>query len=415
MNKIFAFLIILLFVGLLSINSVVAITVDSIEASLLTPGSDGTISLIIENNLDEDADDVSLQLQFAGLPLTPSGSSEQLVSEIDEGDKEKFSFRVRVASDARPGDYELPYTLNYKQDGSLQSRKGSLGIRISGEPELAYSLSADKPVENQQSKISLKIVNRGFADARFASVKIITGDFVLLSEEEVYLGTIDSDDFETAEFEVLFDRNQARFKAAVEYKDFENQDRIEQINLPITIYSREEALRLGIIKQNNAVLILGVKKFKNGKKLTLDNMCVQFGMDPKKEPCFYSQDWYVKEVFAAKRNLKLQWCLVSKGVQSSTRGREPARIKKSIKDGQSFPSAVLAAYTFFAYYFHTKGELLWKHDFIWCSDRDGNGDHIYVGRYYDPKGLSKKGFNVHRHLRIRSNYGLAMGINQKHI
>ncbi|MBS3139504.1 hypothetical protein J4479_00705 [Candidatus Woesearchaeota archaeon] len=258
MNKIFAFLIILLFVGLLSINSVVAITVDSIEASLLTPGSDGTISLIIENNLDEDADDVSLQLQFAGLPLTPSGSSEQLVSEIDEGDKEKFSFRVRVASDARPGDYELPYTLNYKQDGSLQSRKGSLGIRISGEPELAYSLSADKPVENQQSKISLKIVNRGFADARFASVKIITGDFVLLSEEEVYLGTIDSDDFETAEFEVLFDRNQARFKAAVEYKDFENQDRIEQINLPITIYSREEALRLGIIKQNNAVLIIGL-------------------------------------------------------------------------------------------------------------------------------------------------------------
>ncbi len=160
--------------------------------------------------------------------------------------------------------------------------------------------------------------------------------------------------------------------------------------------------------QNNAVLILGVEKFKDGKKLTISNMRARFGVNPKKEPCFYNQDWYLNESFASKSTLKPAWYLVSKSVQSGTRGKDPSRIKNQ----QAFPSAVLAVYTFFAYYFHTKGELLWKHDFIWCSDTDSNKDRIYVGRYQDPKGKSKNGFNVHRHLRIRHNYGLAPVINQ---
>ena len=163
---------------------------------------------------------------------------------------------------------------------------------------------------------------------------------------------------------------------------------------------------------NSAVLILGIEKFKNGRQMTINNMRLRFGINPKKEPCFYNQDWYFKEEFAAKQNLKPQWYLIRKSVQSNTRGKDPNKIKKSVKRSHSFPSALLAVFTFFAYYFHTKGEMLWTHDFIWCSDTDNNRDQIYVGRYHDPKGLSKKGFNIHRHLRIRNDYGLAPAINQ---
>lgn len=150
--------------------------------------------------------------------------------------------------------------------------------------------------------------------------------------------------------------------------------------------------------RKNAFLILGVQKFKNGKKMTLNNLRTRFGTNPKKEPCFYNQDWYLKEDFAAQKTLKPAWYLVSTSVQSNTRGQNPERIKRSVKNGYEFPSAVLAAFTFFTYYFYTGGGMLWKRDFIWCSDRDSNGDRIYVGRYP---------FNVHRHLRIRAWYGLA--------
>ncbi|MEK7164990.1 MAG: YdcF family protein [Patescibacteria group bacterium] len=148
-----------------------------------------------------------------------------------------------------------------------------------------------------------------------------------------------------------------------------------------------------VLKKNrhNAVLILGAK-------LTINDLRARFGINPKYKPCFYNQDWYLKEDFAAKRSLRAQWYLVSKNITSGTRGQDPGQIKKSLTRIYNFPSAVLAAFTFFAYYFHTKGEILWPHDFIWCSDKDKNGDQIYVGCYP---------FNIHRHLQIRSCYGLA--------
>ncbi len=158
------------------------------------------------------------------------------------------------------------------------------------------------------------------------------------------------------------------------------------------------------------ILILGMPKNKQGKDLTLNCMRNFFGFNPgKSEPCFYNQDWYLREKFADKINLKFQWYLVGKNVAEQTRGKNPHEIIKKLSSRESFPSAVLNAYTFFAYYFLNK-KLLWKHDFIWCSDKDKNGDRIYTGRYADPQKINKNGFNIHRHLAIRSCYGAAMQI-----
>ena len=71
---------------------------------------------------------------------------------------------------------------------------------------------------------------------------------------------------------------------------------------------------------------------------------------------------------------------------------------------EKFPSAILTSFVFFSYYLLSR-ELLWKNDFTWCSDLDNNGDQIYTGRYIDPKGINKNGFNIHRHLSIRSYHG----------
>lgn len=48
--------------------------------------------------------------------------------------------------------------------------------------------------------------------------------------------------------------------------------------------------------------------------------------------------------------------------------------------------------------------MLWKHDFVWCSDMDHNGDRIYVGKYHDISGVNKNGFSIHRHLALRECY-----------
>ncbi len=142
----------------------------------------------------------------------------------------------------------------------------------------------------------------------------------------------------------------------------------------------------------------------NMPELSLVGMRQFFGVDPTSEPCMYNQDWYLNESFA-NAPPDGRWHLVRKTVLEDARGRQPGDIEASIK-GERFPSAVTAALTFFAWYL-LQGEALWKHDFLWCSDVDHNGDRIYVGRYEDPEGINKNGFNIHRHLSLRSVHSVA--------
>lgn len=156
------------------------------------------------------------------------------------------------------------------------------------------------------------------------------------------------------------------------------------------------------------ILILGITRNRENEKLTINNMRSIFGFDSQKsEPSFYNQDWYLKEKFAQDTTMKFKWYLIKKIVNRNTRGENPEIISKNLKNKEIFPSAVLTAFTFFAYYFLNRGDILWEHDFIWCSDKDKNNDRIYTGRYIDPKKINKNGFNIHRHLSIRSCYGLA--------
>jgi hypothetical protein len=183
---------------------------------------------------------------------------------------------------------------------------------------------------------------------------------------------------------------------------------IEELPLVLNSYrpeipfSRQELIK----KKDDYLLIIGISKMNGSNPVTLNSMRAFFGASPEdSEPCFYNQDWYFNEDFV---NLPIEnkWYLVKKEIIESTRGINPKELEKTIIENQKFPSAVLCAYIFFVYFFYTKGTILWKSEYIWCSDRDHNGDQIYVGRYIDPEGVNKNGFSVHRHLSIRTNYAM---------
>lgn len=186
--------------------------------------------------------------------------------------------------------------------------------------------------------------------------------------------------------------------------DFLNINKIDSNNIPTIPFSES------ILKNNkNSILALGVNNYKDGGAVTLNSLRSLFGVDPsKKEPCFYNQDWYLSQSFANK-GLEMKWYLINKDIKVGTRGEEPGKIINTLDKTESLPKAVVTAFVFFANYLINK-EILWKEDFIWCSDLDDNGDRIYVGRYVDPLGKNKNGFNIHRHLRIRPCYGVVTEI-----
>lgn len=156
------------------------------------------------------------------------------------------------------------------------------------------------------------------------------------------------------------------------------------------------------------LLIFTPRAYADGASITLNSLREKFGTDPAaSEPCMYDQDWYVKEDFASKTALDGRWHFIRKNVLEDARAKSPEDIEGSLRIGEAFPNAVTCAFAFLAYWFVSGGEKLWKNDFVWCSDRDHNGDRIYVGRYADPAGVNKNGFNIHRHLSLRPAYSAA--------
>lgn len=246
---------------LLLVNLASALTITSVNADSLIPGGDGEIRIEVDNNLGSAVTDVSLVLNLDKVQFVSVGSSEDSINKISKDDSEVFFFKVKAANDIKPGDYQIPYTIFYTQDNAEKQKLGSIGISVDGKTDLDLSVDLENPVVGQTGKISLKIINRGFGDAKFVSVTAFPDSYTLLSDEKVYIGTISSDDFETASFDVIFKKEISTFSALLVYKDFNNKEITQTINLPITVYSQQKAIELGIIKKSNFMLYISVVVF----------------------------------------------------------------------------------------------------------------------------------------------------------
>jgi len=236
-----------------------ALIISSVDASDIAPGQESRVSIIVKNNLNQDIDDVSLSLDFTNLPLSATTSSEDTVDTINEDDKETFGFGIRADTSAKEGDYKVPYALTYRNASSIQ--RGTISLRVAAKPEVTFSVFAQNAIVGQKGKITFKIVNKGLGSAKFILVKASEEGFKILSDSEVYIGTIDSNDFDTASFDVIYNTKDPIFSAIVEYRDANNLKNTINVNLPLTVYTQEEAIKQGIIQKNNNFLYILIVVF----------------------------------------------------------------------------------------------------------------------------------------------------------
>jgi hypothetical protein len=237
----------LAFMLVLTLSLTSAMVVKSVEANNFQPGSQQDITIKIENTIGSDAKDVSLDLDLTGLPFSITSFNDN-PTEIYEDDTENYDFTIKATSSAKAGDYQIPYTINYNNNST---NKGTFTLTVEAEPQLVYSVSTDTPVVGSKGKVTLQIVNKGLGDAKFVSVTLIPSGYTLLSDDNVYIGTISSDDSQTENFDVVFTQQNPTLTAQVEYRDFNNKLVTNTINLPVTVYSQDQAVKLGIISANN--------------------------------------------------------------------------------------------------------------------------------------------------------------------
>lgn len=245
------------FIFLISLVS--SLSVDSVVVDTVSPGEEGEIRINVDNDGTRDVQDVSFSLIFPNNSgIIPIGSSEAFVEEIEEDEDETFGFKFRVANNLPAGTYSLSYTINYEENNNKKEQKGTIGVVVSAEPEIDLVADIENGIVGQQGRINVRIINKGLADARFVNIFIDSEDVTFLSEKSEYIGTIDSDDFETSNFDVFFDERFISMQARVVYKDFNNKEVEILETLSLRAYSTQEAVEKGILNKSNASTYVGI-------------------------------------------------------------------------------------------------------------------------------------------------------------
>jgi hypothetical protein len=243
---------ILFLVLTLSFASAVVVDADYIT---IYSGESGKISVEIENNENFDIEEISLALELSNLPFTSVGSSEKDVDDIDEDDDDRVSFTLRASTDIVPGDYNIPYVLTYtnaENNSEDFEKTGSFGLRVSAKTDLDFALEIrENAIVGNEGRISLEVINKGLGEIKSVSVQIFPNGFELLSKDKIFVGTVSADDTDLASFDVIYKSQSSTLTASVEYKDFDNNVKIETVEIPFNVYTKERAIELGLIKKSN--------------------------------------------------------------------------------------------------------------------------------------------------------------------
>tara|TARA_Y100000310_G_scaffold341231_1_gene439725 strand:+ start:760 stop:1923 length:1164 start_codon:yes stop_codon:yes gene_type:complete len=223
-------------------------------------GKTGDVVVTLKNEGDVDLEEIKVSLDLSGedVPFSFEDSSEKVLDKLSSGDFEEFTFSLVVSKTAISGTYKVPLKIDYENTfGEEFSFENVVSLTVVADPELEISLGDDELIVGQNEELTLHIINKGLGEARFLQVKVLEGaDYDILSSRDVYIGDVESDDFEVVNFRVFFYETEISFPVYIEYRDEENVLFSENVDLKPLVFTEEEAKAFGIIEDGNNVWIV---------------------------------------------------------------------------------------------------------------------------------------------------------------
>ncbi len=263
MNKqILTFMFVILFsLALISFASALTISDVTTSPNVVAPGESLTIEIELENNADVDIKDISASLDLTQVPFAPYNSaSEYSIDEIKDGRTKSALFKIIALNDATSRIYKIPAQITYSEDSVTKTKNSLISVTVNSAPIIDASLEDGLLLKGKENKVSIKVVNKGLSNAKFLEVEIgSSSSYTILSPKNVYIGDIDSNDFDSVEFTLFFkdtDPSTITIPITVRYKDSLNKEYTEDFSLPAKVYTTDQAIQLGLLTKNNTALYI---------------------------------------------------------------------------------------------------------------------------------------------------------------
>lgn len=242
----------------------IVLAVESIETmpKKIRPGKTGAIIIAFKNMADSLIKNVKVRINLGGIPLAPIGSTnEKMIKWVDSNEEFEVRFNVMAEPDAASDIYKIPLELEYSDEiGNAYSRNNTISVIIGDAPDLSVNLDSSTIIQSEtKGDITVKFVNKGLIDIKFLNVNIKASDsYKVISAEEVYIGNIDSDDYETADFKLFVNKASGGIivPLRLEYMDANNDEYTKLVELTLPLYDTKEAKKLGLIASRGSGGIL---------------------------------------------------------------------------------------------------------------------------------------------------------------
>lgn len=231
-----------------------AINKIKIDKDNIIPGTMTKVSFVLENLADNTLSDVKLNLNiysqvttstsvtFVELPFTPIGSgNEKTLKNLAARQSKEIAFDLFTDADAESKAYKVPYILTYSDSaGNNYTREGVLGLIVESSPDLSINLESREGIyASAKGTVEIKIVNKGFSDVKFLNVILSDTDmYEIVSNPEQYIGELDSDDYETAEYTLMMSKTaneQVNLPLQVEYRDANGRLYTQKMDLELKV------------------------------------------------------------------------------------------------------------------------------------------------------------------------------------
>jgi hypothetical protein len=191
------------------------------EPEILQIGQQGKVMFKLTNNAESTIKDVLVELDFLNSKLAPAqGITQKKIRNLNKNEGIGVDFDVYALPNAEAGMYTVPLKINYTNiQGEKQSFSTLITIKISETP--SYYIIVES-IEKQAGTtgVTLKFVNNGQADLQFFNVKILESKYIKLkSNNQIYIGDLDSDDYLTESFLADITRSKTIIPLEVTYKD----------------------------------------------------------------------------------------------------------------------------------------------------------------------------------------------------
>ncbi len=247
-----------------SVSATIAIVSVESDPEQIPSGEKASIKITLRNDALLGLKDISakLDLSSASTPFAPIHSTtEKKIRYLKSGESTDIFYDVIALSEADAKVYKIPFSLTYYDDaGNRYNKSDIIGLIVSTKPDLKVTLEDYATFQAGASgKVVISVANTGPSNLKFMTLRLEgSPSYKILGKSQEYMGNLDSDDFETAEFSINVNKdavNSVPLNVKMMYRDSYNEQKEDSLALGLPVYTQGQITSYGLDGKNRGLLV----------------------------------------------------------------------------------------------------------------------------------------------------------------